>query len=187
MKGVVFNLLESFVCENWGPEAYDTVLSRCQLSTQEPFVGPGTYPDSDLYAVAGAVAQLAGLSLPDALRAFGRYCFPHLAAVVPKLATGHADAASFLKSVDKVIHMEVRKLYPRARTPSFTCVDERPDRFIVRYRSERKLCAFMEGLLEGTGVYFQTRIQVEHVRCMHQGHEYCELDLRFEPEQQRQT
>jgi hypothetical protein len=186
MKGVVFNLLESFVCESFGPDAYDTVLSRCQLSTKEPFVGPGTYPDSDLYAIAGAAAQLAGLPLADALRAFGRYCFPHLAVMVPKLATGHADAASFLKSVDKVIHMEVRKLYPQALTPTFTCIDERPGKFIVRYRSERKLCAFMEGLLEGTGVYFQTRIHIDHVRCMHRGHEHCELHLGFEPAQQGQ-
>jgi predicted hydrocarbon binding protein len=77
--------------------------------------------------------------------------------------------------------MEVRKLYPQAVTPSVTCIDERPERFVLRYRSERKLCALLEGLLEGTGAYFQTRIHMEHVRCMHQGHEQCELKLRFEP------
>jgi hypothetical protein len=92
MKGVIFNLLESFISEGWGIEKYEEILDLCPLQTKQPFVGPGTYPDADLVTIASKAADTLGLPLPVALRAFGKFCFPKLAPKVPQLVETHANA-----------------------------------------------------------------------------------------------
>lgn len=179
MKGVVFNLLESFVSEGWGQDKYEEILALCPLSTKEPFVGPGTYPDADLFTIAGKAAEILGVPLPAALRAFGQYCFPRLAAKVPALIAVHTTAESLLKSVEGVVHVEVRKLMPNAVTPSFKYREVAPGQLVVEYRSARKLCFLMEGLLDGLALHFGERIEQRQARCMHDGHDCCEFELSF--------
>ncbi|MEM9193063.1 MAG: heme NO-binding domain-containing protein [Myxococcota bacterium] len=178
MKGVVFNLLESFVVEGWGEEVYEDVLALCPLKTKEPFVGPGTYPDSDLFSIATKTAEKLDLPLADALRAFGTYCFPKLAATAPELVAASSTARELLLSVDAVIHVEVRKLMPEALTPSFD-YEAVGDDLLIRYYSKRKLCRFMEGLLDGLAEHFQTTIHHQQQTCMHDGAPYCEFRIQF--------
>jgi Haem-NO-binding len=179
MKGVVFNLLEAFIAEGFGQEKYEEILGLCPLATKEPFVGPGTYPDTDLFTIAGKAAEVLGVPLPDALRAFGKFCFPRLAAKVPTLVATHTSAESLLRSVEGVIHVEVRKLMPNAVTPSFAYAEATSGELVIEYRSARKLCWFMEGLLDGLALHFGERLEHRQIRCMHQGHSCCEFGLRF--------
>lgn len=179
MKGVVFNLLESFVTENWGYEKYEEILSLCPLQTREPFVGPGTYPDADLMTIAAKASERLGVPLPAALRAFGRYCFPRLAAKVPTLVAPYKNACSFLQSVEPVIHVEVRKLMPQAVTPTFQYRQPEADVLVVDYSSQRKLCSLMEGLLDGLGDHFGEVIEHHQARCLHRGDSACEFHIKF--------
>ena len=180
MKGMVFNLLEAFICEGWGDDKYEEILALCPLKTKEPFVGPGTYPDSDLMAIATKTAEILQLPAPQAIRAFGRYSFPKLAEKFPQFLEGHADPLSFILSVEGIIHVEIRKLFPSAITPSFVYRQVDESRLLIEYRSDRKLCAFMEGLIEGVSDYFNTPIEYAQVRCMHNADECCEFALTFE-------
>ena len=42
MKGIIFNIAESFIVENHGEDVFDDIIANCQLETKEPYVGPGT-------------------------------------------------------------------------------------------------------------------------------------------------
>ena len=179
MKGVIFNLLEGFISDGWGEETYEEILSLCPLKTKEPFVGPGTYPDSDLVAIATQAANKLGISLPEALRAFGGYAFPKLIEKYPVFMEGISHPKDFLKSVDGVIHVEVRKLFPEAVTPSFEYEEPAPDRLKMRYRSKRKMCPLIDGFLDGVEKHFGMSIEREHTTCMHQGADFCDYELRF--------
>ena len=128
MKGVIFNLVEKFITENWGEEKYEEVLSLCSLQTKEPFVGPGTYPDADLISIVGKASEVLGVSVPDALKAFGKFMLPQLIAKFPNFVTPYKNPKDFLMTIDSVIHVEVRKLYRDADTPKFTFTDPVPFR-----------------------------------------------------------
>jgi len=181
MKGVVFNILESFVCEGWGDEVYETILERCPLHTKEPFVGPGTYPDADLVIIAKATAHHLGLPLNDALRAFGAYSFPVLAGSVRELIADLTTPQALLHAVEGVIHVEVRKLYPEAKPPRFV-VRDRPDGTLrLQYYSQRRLCAFLEGLFDGLGEHFDCDVLATKQACMHDGADHCAYDLTIAP------
>lgn len=181
MKGVVFNLLESFICEGWGDDTYEEILSGCPLHTREPFVGPGTYPDADLMTIAAATAERLDLELDDALTAFGEYCFPHLMARFPHINVDARDPLTFLKSVDGIVHVEVKKLMPSAVTPSFECIELDGDALELRYRSKRKLCPFATGLIRGLGTHFNAALRITHGPCLRDGADYCGFRVELDP------
>lgn len=178
MKGVVFNIFENFISEGWGDDAYEALLDACPLHGDGVFVGPGTYPDADLVALVTKACERFGVEPPDALRAFGRFMFPKLAQKVPRLLEGH-DVRSFLLSVHDVIHVEVRKLFPEAVTPSFAYEELDDGTLVIAYTSERRLCHLMEGLLEGAAVHFEQPITQSHTVCMHDGAPHCRFELQF--------
>ena len=51
MKGIIINITENFITDNYGEEIFDQIMSSCNLKTEDPFVSPGTYPDSDLFEI----------------------------------------------------------------------------------------------------------------------------------------
>jgi hypothetical protein len=180
MKGVMFNLLEAFVSEAFGDDAYEQILAACPLHARGPHVGPATYPDADLMAIAGAACAQLGVSLDAALHAFGTFAAPRLAARVPVFLEGHLHPRSFLSTIDDIIHVEVRKLDPDAQPPRIVCTDgETPDELYLSYASRRQLCPLLLGLIEGTGAIFGVPITATHLRCMRTGAEACELHLAF--------
>lgn len=179
MKGVIFNFLEAFITEGWGEEAYERIVGLCPLHTQEPFVGPNTYPDADLLAIVGKAAETLGVSVPDAVHAFGRFCFPRFAAKYPVFVRDHTHPKTFLQTIDKVIHVEVRKLLKDAEPPRITSVDPAPDELVLSYASARQLCPLVGGLLEGVAAYFHTPIHYQQTRCVRDGSPVCEFKLTF--------
>ena len=48
----------------------------------------------------------------------------------------------------------------------------------MRYRSERRMCAFAEGLIEGAAEHFGERATIAQPQCMHRGDDHCVLEDR---------
>jgi predicted hydrocarbon binding protein len=45
----------------------------------------------------------------------------------------------------------------------------------MEYRSERRLCAFAEGLLHGAADHYGERIEIERPACLKRGDDRCVL------------
>ena len=123
MKGVIFGVLESFVVDNFGEEVFEEIYENANLQTKEPFLGPGTYPDEDFLELVGQICKKLGIDVPTAAKKFGEYSFAKLIAIEPKFIAGQTDPLEFLKTVEDIIHVEVRKLYPEAVLPKFEYSD----------------------------------------------------------------
>jgi hypothetical protein len=179
MKGIIFTILEDYLVDHHGREKYDKILSGCRLSTDEPFVGPGTYSDSDFIEILKAASAEIGMPVNEILRDYGKYTFHKLAEAFPSFVQDHHDPKEFLKTVDGIIHLEVNKLYEGAETPHFTYSDPSPDRLIITYQSPRKLYTLMEGLIEGVSAHFEVPIYQSQKIYELDGEEVCDFDLTF--------
>ena len=121
MKGVIFNIFESFIVDTLGSSVYEEVYHQAlpELETKEAFVGPGTYPDTDLLKLLQVAVKKAGISVEKALHAFGVYTFPKLVEKAPHSVKGFNHPMPFLKNIHDVIHVEVKKVYSDATPPNF--------------------------------------------------------------------
>lgn len=180
MKGIIFNQLETMVTETLGLEAWDRILNETTLATKDAlFVGPHTYPDADLFALVGTASRITGTPAEALVRAFGRFLFPRLAASYPVFMKKDMSAKSFLMSVDRVIHVEVRKLDASTGLPTIEYEEPSPDRLTMIYRSPRALCALAEGLIEGVGAHFGEAITIAQPTCLHRGADHCRIECTF--------
>ncbi|MBL8753701.1 MAG: heme NO-binding domain-containing protein [Planctomycetes bacterium] len=181
MKGVVFVLFEEFVVRNWGEATFEQLLDDCPHAAAEPFVSPKTYPDQWIVDLLTAACKRLAVAPEDALRAFGKFCFPGLAKRFPAFVKGMDSPRHLIESVNGIIHVEVRKLMDGAEPPSLLCqpVADDPNAIDVHYESRRGLCALMSGLLDGCAEHFSVPFQHTHTCCKQRGEPRCTFRVTF--------
>jgi hypothetical protein len=179
MKGIVFNLLEQFASLKLGEARYEQVRSACPLMTRTPFEPTETYPFEDLLAILKGVVEALDVTRDEVLREFGLFSFPKFAGLFPAYVVRYPHPKEFLLAVDSIIHAEVGKRFKGASPPRFTYKDPSSNRLVMEYHSQRGLCSFMEGLIQGVAEVFKSPIRCKQTRCRHRGDPACEFDLRF--------
>ena len=178
MKGIVFNMLNDMVEEQFGMDVWDDLIDATAPASEGIYTSVEIYPDNELLAYVVEISKRTGAEVPEVVRLFGKYMLGRFAEVHPDFFEGHT-IKSFLQSVDEVIHVEVRKLHPDVVLPEFTYEDNSEDSLVMHYHSPRSLCYLAEGLIEGASVHFDQDVTIEHPVCMHEGADHCELNLKF--------
>lgn len=148
MKGIVFREFGELVISRFGEATWDALINESQLPSGGVYTAVGTYPHEEAVTLLMALAHRTGASPDDLLKAFGEHLFGVLASRYPFAVAGHADLYTFLESLEGVVHVEVRKLYPDAELPSFVTRRD-GERFTMEYRSQRPFASLAEGLLRG--------------------------------------
>lgn len=177
MKGIVFSLLNEMVEEVFGLAAWSQLLDDTGL--EGIYVATETYDDAELFALVGAAENATGIPASDLVRQFGEYMIPHFASSYPVFFEGQTSLKQFLLTVDQVIHVEVRKLYPNAGLPEFNYEDIEDSELVMLYSSPRKLCALAEGLISGSAKHFNQEYSLDHSVCMHTGGDHCRLEIKM--------
>jgi hypothetical protein len=177
MKGIVFNLLEDVVVRTHGADTWDQLLDGAGV--EGSYTSLGSYDDSDLMKLVMTASAALKTPPQDVVRWFGREALPLLAQKYAAFFTPHQGTRSFLLTLNRIIHPEVRKLYPGADTPEFVFDASSPDVLVMEYQSARRLCAFAEGLIQGAAKHFGEDVTIHHARCMHSGAASCRLELAF--------
>lgn len=178
MKGIIFNALEEFVNENFGEGTFDFLVEKSLPDKEDTYVGPGTYSDEELFKIVETAVEVKNLDLEETLKGFGVFLFTILAGKYPQFLEPFDNAKDFIKTVHDIIHVEVRKLFPEAETPSFSFFNESKNTISLRYESKRKLFTLAEGLIEGAGNYYNQKITINRSDTnTDQG--YCVFNLSF--------
>lgn len=179
MKGIVFNLLQEIVVDHYGEDVWDQLLDKAELDGV--YTSVGSYPDEDLGRLVVSASGMLGLPASDVVRWVGRESLPRLASRFPQFFTPYTRTRDFVLTLNDIIHPEVRKLYPGANAPDFEFDTSSPEALIMLYRSERKLCEFACGLIEGAAAHFGEEARIDQPVCMNHGQPHCRMEIRFMP------
>lgn len=164
MKGIIFNVVESIVVAEHGIDVWDEVIDESGVIGA--YTSLGTYPDSDLLAIATTVANRLGATPTDVVRHVGHQGISRLYERYPEFFDVHDDIFEFLLTLNSIIHPEVRKLYPGADVPDFDYRMVNQDCLELVYRSTRKRCDLAEGLILGSAEHFGATVSLSQPRCM---------------------
>ncbi|MBW1797863.1 MAG: heme NO-binding domain-containing protein [Deltaproteobacteria bacterium] len=179
MKGVINKGIQELVEAKFGAEAWDKVkeMAKCE----EPFFSTSEdYPDQMTLDLANAASEVSGLPLETVLVEFGKFWISNTALesypTFFKLAG--KTPREFLLNMNKV-HKQVTKNIRNARPPIFE-YEELPDgRLLMHYRSDRRLCTVMRGLILGVGIHFDQKLQLKETSCMNNGDPQCTMEVSF--------
>jgi hypothetical protein len=160
MRGLVFTEFIQLVEEKFGVVMADELLSTPGLTDGGAYTSVGQYPHTEMLAMVGALSERSGIPASDLCKIFGEWLFPKLARSFDFSVGAHSDAFSFLASLDGLIHVEVRKLYPQAELPQVPIIRMDDRELVMEYRSKRPFADVAEGLLRGTLAWFGERAEL---------------------------
>lgn len=179
MKGVVFTTFNDMVEKNIGIDVWDTILDAVNPESQGIYTSVEDFPDEELIAMVTKLSELTGTPVLELVTAFGQYLFHALAMKHPVFVDEKNDFLEFLKSIEDVIHKEVKKLYPNPNLPSLEWEQPEPDALIMIYKSPRKLCHLADGLIRGAAEKYGVEYSFNHACCMHDGHDHCRFEIKL--------
>lgn len=180
MKGIVFTNFRDFIEKNFGMETWDEILQEVQPESGGIYTGIENYSDQEMMALVKCACQKKNLPMADAVTLFGKFLFWSLLRGYPEAIKPGMTLKDFLKTIDGVIHVEVRKLYANAQLPTIHYEDPGPNELVMLYYSPRKLCHLALGLIESAAEHFQEKITMTQPLCMHEGAERCRIEISFE-------
>ena len=169
MKGIIFSELLELVDDRFGIEITERLLERSSLPSAGIYTSVGTYDFAELATLLTNLVTLTSIPAPALLRAFGGHLFQRFRTTFPEFFEGVTSSFQFLPRVDGFVHVEVRKLYPDAELPSFTCDTSAAGRLVMTYRSTRPLADLAEGMIIACIDHFHESLTV--VRDDAQGHD----------------
>lgn len=149
MKGIVFTEFLEMVEDKFGYEVTEQMVSNANLPSNGAYTSVGTYDHSEMYSLIGELHKSTQIPVPDLMHAYGLHLFSALASAYAPMLKGIENAFQMLSSVDEVIHVEVRKLYPDAELPRFQILEKDDQKMVMVYSSERKMSDVASGLIEG--------------------------------------
>jgi hypothetical protein len=177
MKGIVFNLLEEVVRQQFGEDTWDDLVDAAEASGA--YTALGSYSDAEIVGLVGAASKVLDKPPREVLRWFGRSAMPLMAERFPTLFEPYRSSRDFILSVNSVIHPEVRKVYVGAACPYIDLREEADGTLTVGYRSARRMCGLAQGFMEGAAAHFGDTIAIEHRQCMDGGDAKCTLAVSW--------
>lgn len=175
MKGVVFDVLRDMIEEQFGLKGWNKLLA--EAGSDGMYLSSESYDDDEMMKLLNAASEMTKKDLPQLLHDFGEYMIGEFYTRFPVFFDSCAGVIDFLKSVDEIVHVEVRKFYPDANLPKFD-YDESGDTLVMIYESPRKLCYLAEGLIAGSATHYKQNIEKEQTRCMHRGDDSCHIVIK---------
>ena len=177
MHGVVFTSLRDYVGSRHG-----SALAAAVFAGEPAHLLSEAYPDEDLQRLLGRLAEQTGEDADATLRDFGAFTaqrtfgrlYPAFFAIAP-------SAREFLLTVETRIHELVRATIPSAEPPRLHVLPDGDDGVRIDYRSPRRLCVLMFGLVDGTAAHYGERAEIEELFCMRRGDEACVARVRLSP------
>jgi hypothetical protein len=160
MKGIVFTEFLEMVEESFSPEVADRIIEEADLPSGGAYTAVGTYDSQEMFLLVANLSRVTGVAIPDLLKTFGRHLFGRFYVGYPHFFEGVPSALAFLKNIEDVIHVEVRKLYPDAELPRFECEADEPGRLVLVYRSQRRLADLAEGLMMGCADHYKVNLDI---------------------------
>ncbi len=141
----------------FGYEMVDDIIEASTLSSNGSYTSIGTYHHSEIVQLLTNLSEKTEQDPQVLLKAFGKYLFDTFLKSYPQFFSAVSHPFDFLKSIDSHIHVEVLKLYPDATLPKFETEVDSHGNLIMTYKSERKMAALAEGLIEKSFVHYGTK------------------------------
>lgn len=162
MKGLVFKEFMTMVESAFGDEILESIIEKSNLKTEGAYTSVGTYHYGEIIQLVSHLSRETGTPMPLLVKTFGKYLIRVFISGFPQFFLSN-DVFSLLKSVDGIIHVEVKKLYPDAELPKFIYQEPEPGILVLHYSSTRPFADLAEGLIIGLIEHYNEKIEINAV------------------------
>ena len=169
MKGIVFTEFFEMVEQAHGYEMVDQLIMDNDLPSGGIYTTIGTYDHREMVTLVVDLGKKTETPVPTLLHGFGKYLFGTFEKGYPMFFKAAANAFDFLESIEKYIHVEVKKLYPDAQLPRFETQRIDDNTLEMIYYSDRSMADFALGLIEKTFDHYKEKATITRENLVENG------------------
>lgn len=171
MYGIVNKAIQDLVTGHYGAETWEAVKEKSGIDV-DFFLSNEPYDDDITYKLAGAAAEVVGISVGQVLNAFGEWWV--LKTGKEKygglMEAGGNNLREFLLNLP-LFHNRIMLMYPKLTPPEFKVSHVESNSIRIHYHSKREgLQEFVRGLLSGLGKMYHTETRIELIQSRDDGH-----------------
>ena len=162
MKGVVFTEFIDMVEDTFSLQVADEMIDTAELASGGIYTSVGTYDYQEMVRLVTQLSRITGIEITVLMYKFGEYLLEVFVRGYPRFFEEATNAFDFLKRIDNHIHVEVKKLYPKAELPVFEYEEPSEDVLILRYSSPRGFGALAQGLIQSCVAHYAEDIEIDN-------------------------
>jgi len=183
MYGVIFDFLRQYVIEKHGGKETWNALLKDNGYGYKIFFPTVEYPDAEIVALASTASKKLNVPLPHVLEDFGVFVAGRLLSFY-HMYVGQDDWKTFeiIEKAGGCIHHAIHKHNPSRKPPSIKTNRISPNELIINYKSKRKMCPIVRGIVRGLGKHFDEVIKIKETQCMHNGFDECVFHIQRIPD-----
>mgnify|MGYP001591517221 FL=1 len=175
MYGVIFDFLRDYVIERHGGEkTWKALLEGIGQSSYKIYFPIAEYPDEEIVALAQTAAGALNLPLPLVLEDFGAYVGHKLVSFYHMyVKSKNWKTFDIIENAGENIHDAVHRHNNKRVPPHIRAQRQSDNELVLFYRSKRKLCPVVKGIVTGLGEVFHESFDVHEEQCMLHGAHEC--------------
>jgi len=156
MKGIIFTEFLELVEDKFGLEVVNQIIEESNLESKGAYTSIGTYKFAEMLALLTSLSSLTKVSVNDLLHVYGLHFFDVLFKHHPGIFEMYSGPIELLSSIEKHIHVHVRKIYPETELPRFEIKETNESKLEMIYYSSRSMYSFALGLMEKTFEHYHS-------------------------------
>ncbi|WP_282130705.1 heme NO-binding domain-containing protein [Pseudoalteromonas aliena] len=160
MKGIIFTEFLEMVENHFSVEVADQIIEQNDLDSKGAYTSVGNYDKQELIKLITSLSECVNLPVGVLLKEYGKYLLSHFLIYYPQFFQDLTTTFDFLDTIDRHVHVEVKKLYRDADLPSFQTKRLSSTKMQMFYHSSNPFALLAEGLIEGAANHFGENIHV---------------------------
>ena len=160
MKGFIFSEFIEMVEGQYGYALVNQMINNTESSSHGIYTSISTYPVKELNDMVAFISADKDIPVNDLLLTFGKYMFPRFVLFFPQFFVEKQSFYAFLEKLHDIIHVEVRKLFQAAETPSIKTILHQDLSMELFYSSSQKMGYFALGMLYSAAEYFHQNVEI---------------------------
>lgn len=174
MYGVIFHFLRNYVIERHGGKQTWQALLEAQGYNFKMYLPVNDYPYEELVGLVQTASKALKVPVPDVLEDFGAYVGPELLRFYHMYLKDHYSGTfDVVEHAGGTIHGVIHEHNPHRRPPQLSAYRESPEVLMVHYKSHRKLCPVVRGIIRGLGEKYGELFDIIETQCMYEGADKC--------------
>ena len=175
MYGVIFEFLREYVVErHGGKDTWSVLLKQATGSAYTMYFPVKDYPDEDIVKLAVTASKALGVPVDDVLEDFGTFVGPRLTKYYKMYIKGECSSTFHLIDLaGSSIHDAIHRHNPDRKPPLLYGVAQSSKVMLVHYKSHRKLCQVVKGIIRGLADHYGETLEIKQTECIHHGAQEC--------------
>lgn len=178
MHGVVMTGLRTFVIQQHSRNQWEAAKDAAGVE-REAYTRMEDYPDDEFLRIYKVLLEGADASDAELQRQFGQFLFGELGDMYARIYFDDEwGPLDLIDNVEETIHQSLKKRDDSGFTPpELTTERLGEDGIAVLYTSDRQLCEFGKGLIQGTAEHYGTDLTISESQCMKDGDDVCRIEV----------